>query len=203
MRVLIADDHPLVRRGLRYLLEPRGIEVVAEATNGREAVEQTKQLHPDVVLMDLRMPELGGLEATRQLAAEQLADRVLIISSTEDDQEAFEAVKCGAVGYIPKSHSPDAFLMALDAAMRGEPPVTPGLASQIIQEFARPLPAVTSSRFVSDSLTEDESDLLELVAVGVIDYRELAAQLGLTDKALSSVLRSIMEKLHARSNDQT
>src|SRR5919204_6108198 len=103
MRVLIADDHPLFRDGLRSLLEARGIDVVGEARTGREAVDQAKRLRPDVVLMDLNMPELGGLAATRLISAEQPDVRVVVLTASEDDADLFEAIKSGAQGYVFKN----------------------------------------------------------------------------------------------------
>src|SRR5262249_55880111 len=140
MRVLIADDHPLFRDGLRSLLEARGIDVVAEARNGREAVEQAKQLKPDVALMDLNMPELGGLDATRLISAEQPEVKVVVLTASEDDADLFEAIKSGAQGYLFKNLDSAEFFRLLDGVSQREPALTPGLARKLLGEFARPPP---------------------------------------------------------------
>src|SRR5919204_3824887 len=139
MRVLIADDHPLFRDGLRSLLEARTIEVVGEAKNGREAVDQARRLRPDVVLMDLSMPELNGLAATRLLSAELPEVKVVILTASEDDADLFEAIKSGAQGYIFKNLASDEFFRLLEGVERGEPALTPGLARKLLGEFARPV----------------------------------------------------------------
>jgi DNA-binding NarL/FixJ family response regulator len=138
MRVLIADDHPLFRDGLRGLLEVRGIEVVGEARNGREAVEQTRRLHPDVVLMDLDMPEVNGLAATRLISAEMPEVKVVILTASEDDANLFEAIKGGAQGYLYKNLDSAEFYSLLEGVAQGEPALTPGLARKLLVEFARP-----------------------------------------------------------------
>src|SRR5215469_5284005 len=114
MQVLLADDHPLFRDGLRGLMEAHGIDVVGEARNGREAVEQTRQLRPDVVLMDLDMPELNGLAATRLISANQPEVKVVILTASEDDTDLFEAIKSGAQGYLFKNLGSEEFFRLLD-----------------------------------------------------------------------------------------
>ena len=138
MRVLIADDHALFRDGLRSLLEAHGVNVVAEARNGREAVELARIHHPDVVLMDLTMPELGGLAATRLLTAELPAVAVVVLTASEDDADLFEAVKSGAQGFLPKDLEATRFFELLEGVTRGEPALTPGLARKVLGAFARP-----------------------------------------------------------------
>ena len=145
MRVLIADDHPLFRDGLRSLLEARGIDVVGEARNGREAVEEVRRLRPDVVLMDLSMPEMNGLVATRLLSSEHPEIRVVILTASEDDADLFEAIKSGAQGYIFKNLDSEAFFHMLERVAGGEPALTPALAKKLIAEFAPPATAVRAS----------------------------------------------------------
>src|SRR5262252_1783498 len=140
MRVLIADDHPLFRDGLRSLLEMRGIEVVGDARNGREAVDLTRGLRPDIVLMDLDMPEVNGLAATRLISAELPSVKVVILTASEDDANLFEAIKSGAQGYLYKNLESAEFFRLLEGVAQGEPALTPGLARKLLGEFARPAP---------------------------------------------------------------
>src|SRR5688572_7626336 len=157
MRVLIADDHPLFRDGLRSLLEARGLEVVGEATNGREAVQKAERLRPDVVLMDLSMPELNGLAATRLISAELEGVRVVVLTASEDDADLFEAIKSGAQGYIFKKRASEEFFRLLDGVGRGDPALSPNLARKLLGEFARP-PQRTEAN-LPESLTEREREV--------------------------------------------
>ena len=138
MRVLIADDHALFRDGLRSLLEAHGVDVVAEARTGRDAVELARVHHPDVVLMDLAMPEMDGLTATRLLTAELPEVRVVVLTASEEDADLFEAVKSGAQGFLPKDLEAGCFFGLLDGVARGEPALTPNLARKVLAAFARP-----------------------------------------------------------------
>src|SRR5919204_610255 len=158
MRVLIADDHPLFRDGLRSLLEARGIEVVGEARNGREAVDLARRLRPDVTLMDLSMPEMGGLDATRLISAEQPEVKVVILTASEDDADLFEAIKSGAQGYLFKNLASDEFFRLLDGVERGEPALSPALARKLLSEFARPPSARPPEVEGAGSLTERERE---------------------------------------------
>src|ERR671932_277559 len=161
MRVLIADDHPLFRDGLRSLLEARGMAVVGEARNGREAVEQAKRLRPDVVLMDLNMPELGGLDATRLISAEQADIKVVVLTASEDDADLFEAIKSGAQGYLFKNLDSNDFFRLLEGVARGEPALTPGLARKLLGEFGRPPGPAQTRGEGPQALTDRERQVLE------------------------------------------
>ena len=132
MRVVIADDHPLFRDGLRSLLEARGIDVVGEARNGQEAVDQARRLGPDIVLMDLAMPEVNGLAATRLISAELPSVKMVILTASEDDANLFEAIKSGAQGYLFKNLDSEEFFRLLDGVARGDPALTPGLARKLL-----------------------------------------------------------------------
>ncbi len=144
MKILIADDHALFRDSLRSLLEAHGLEVIGEARNGREAVELAKQLKPDVVLMDLSMPEMDGLAATRLISAEMPEVKVVVLTASDEDAKLFEAIKSGAQGYLLKNLESEDFFSLLEGVDRGEPALTPALARKLLQEFARP--AQTRSR---------------------------------------------------------
>jgi len=200
MRVLIADDHALFRDGLRSLLEARGVDVVAEAQNGREAVEMAKTYRPDVVLMDLSMPELGGLAATRLISADEPEVKVVILTASEDDADLFEAIKSGAQGYLFKNLKSDELLSMLEGVSRGEPALTPGLARKLLGEFARPTP--THHERASDALTQREQEVLELLVEGVTSNRDLAEHLIVSENTVKYHLRNILDKLHLQNRAQ-
>lgn len=201
MRVLIADDHGLFRDGLRSLLEARGIEVVGEARNGREALDLALRLRPDVVLMDLAMPELSGLEATRLLSARAPATNVVVVTASEDDADLFEAIKSGAQGYIFKNLEADQFFPLLEGVTRGEPALSPGLARKLLREFGRP--AVAAGQETGPAaLTAREREVLELLVAGVTSNRELAGRLIVSENTIKYHLRNILDKLHLRNRAQ-
>ena len=200
MRVLIADDHALFRDGLRSLLEAHGIDVVAEARDGREAVELARLHRPDVVLMDLAMPELGGLGATRLLTAELPAIAVVVLTASEDDADLFEAVKSGAQGFLSKDLEANRFFELLDGVTRGEPALTPALARKVLAEFARP--ASEPRLQTADVLTDREREVLDLLVQGVTSNRDLAQQLFVSENTVKYHLRNILEKLHLQNRAQ-
>jgi DNA-binding NarL/FixJ family response regulator len=203
MRLLIADDHPLFRDGMRSLLEARGIDVVGEAGNGREAVEQARRLRPDVLLMDLNMPEMNGLAATRLLSAEQPDVKVVILTASEDDADLFEAIKSGAQGYLFKNLASDDFFRLLEGVGRGEPALTPGLARRLLGEFARPAASARAAAEAGpQALTEREHDVLELLVQGVTSNRELAERLVISENTVKYHLRNILDKLHVQNRAQ-
>ena len=202
MRVVISDDHALFRDGLRSLLEARGIEVVGEATNGRAAVEQTKRLRPDVDLMDLNMPEMDGLAATRLISAEQPQVKVVVLTASEDDADLFEAIKSGAQGYLFKNLASDEFFRLLEGVARGEPALTPGLARKLLGEFARPPTAAQPAVEGPQALTEREREVLDLLVQGITSNRELAERLVVTENTVKYHLRNILDKLHVQNRAQ-
>jgi DNA-binding NarL/FixJ family response regulator len=202
MRVLIADDHPLFRDGLRSLLEARGIDVVGEARNGREAVEQSKRQRPDVVLMDLNMPELGGLAATRLISAEQPEVKVVVLTASEDDTDLFEAIKSGAQGYLFKNLASEEFFRLLGGVAHGEPALTPGLARKLLGEFARPPTPPQPALEGPQSLTEREREVLDLLVQGITSNRELAERLVVTENTVKYHFRNILDKLHLQNRAQ-
>jgi DNA-binding NarL/FixJ family response regulator len=203
MRILIADDHALFRDGMRSLLRSEGHEVVAEAKNGREAIALAHQQKPDVVLMDLSMPEVDGLTATRTIVAELPDVKVIILTASDEDINLFEAIRSGAQGYLMKDLEADQFFDMLDRASRGEPALTPAFAKKLLQEFARP-PLATESQHAegeNDALTAREREVLELMVQGVTSNRKLAKQLGVSENTVKFHVRNILDKLrlHTRA----
>ena len=206
MRILIADDHSLFRDGLRSLLGAQGHEVVGEARNGREAITLAKELRPDVVLMDVSMPEMNGIEATRALAAELPGMRVVILTASDEDANLFDAIKAGAQGYLLKNLEADDFFALLDRVSAGEPALTPAFARKLLQEFARPAaPAGTPAPAAAvspDALTDREREVLELMVEGVTSNRKLAKRLGLSENTVKFHVRNILDKLRLHDRAQ-
>jgi len=200
MRVLLVDDQALFREGLSALLQAHDIQIVGEGRNGREGVELAQKERPDLVLMDLAMPEMGGLAATRLIKAAAPEVRVVILTASEDDADLFEAIKSGAQGYILKSTKADELSRLLDVAMRDEPALTPDLARKLLSEFAHPTP--TRHEVGSDELTEREREVLDLLVQGVTSNKELAEHLIVTENTVKYHLRNILGKLHARNRAQ-
>lgn len=194
MRILIADDHPLFRDGLRSLLTAQGHEVVGEAKNGLEAVSMAREIAPEMVLMDLSMPEMDGLAATKRITAELPDVRVVILTASESDALLFDAIKSGAQGYLLKNLEADDFFALLDRAANGEPAFTPALARKLLVEFAKPAeaPAATSDE---DALTAREREVLELMVEGVVSNRKLAKRLDLSENTVKFHVRNILDKL--------
>jgi len=200
MRVVIADDHALFRDGLRSLLEARDIDVVGEARNGREAVAEARAQHPDIVLMDLTMPEMGGLEATRLISAELPDVNVVVLTASEEDADLFEAIKSGAEGFLPKNLEAGALFALLEGVMQGQPALTPGLARKLLHEFAQP--AAKPAERPAEGLTEREREVLELLVQGVTSNRELADRLYVSENTIKYHLRNILNKLHLQNRAQ-
>jgi DNA-binding NarL/FixJ family response regulator len=194
VRILIADDHALFRDGLRSLLRAQGHEVLGEAKNGREAVELAQELKPDLVLMDVSMPEVDGLEATKLLTASIPDVKVVILTASEDEANLFEAIKAGAQGYLLKNLEAEEFFDMLDRAQRGEPALTPAFARKLLQEFARPAEA-PAPQSENEVLTGREREVLELMVEGVTSNRRLAKRLGLSENTVKFHVRNILDKL--------
>jgi DNA-binding NarL/FixJ family response regulator len=189
VRILIADDHSLFRDGLRSLLQAEGHEIVGEAKNGREAVELARALKPDLVLMDVQMPELDGIGATKAIVGELPEMKVVMLTASEEEAKLFEAIKSGAQGYLLKNLEAEEFFDLLERAQRGEPALTPTLARKLLQEFAKP------SEQSADPLTAREHEVLELMVEGVTSNRRLAKRLNLSENTVKFHVRNILDKL--------
>ena len=194
MRILIVDDHALFRDSLRSLLTARDLEVVGEAGDGEEAIRLAWELKPDIVLMDLMMPEMDGLEATKRLAAELPEVKVIVLTAADDDAKLFEAIKSGAKGYLLKNLESSEFFELLQGVSRGEPALTPALARKLLDEFAR-APS-RREREDPDALTDREREVLELMVEGTTTNRKLAKTLGVSENTVKFHVRNILDKLH-------
>lgn len=196
--VFLVDDHQVVRQGLRDFLELQDdIEVIGEASSGVEAVQHIKQLLPDVVVMDLVMPEMDGVETTRRVKAISPSTHVIVLTSFADDDKVFPAIKAGAISYLLKDVSPLELARAVRAAKRGEAVLHPEVAAKLMQEFSTPRP----SEQENESLTEREMDVLRLIARGHSN-REIADALVISEKTVKTHVSNILSKLHLADRTQ-
>jgi len=199
IRVLLTDDHAIVRKGVRALLATeRDIQVVGEACSGKEAVAQAEALCPDVILMDLVMPELDGIEATRQIMAKQPGAHILILTSFAADEKVFPAIKAGALGYLLKDSGPEELVEAIRRVNQGEPSLEPSIARKVLMELShRPKQQPLSA----DPLSEREFDVLRLIAKGCSN-KEIALKLSVSDLTVRTHVSNILAKLHLASRTQ-
>ncbi len=198
IRVLIADDHAIVREGLRAVLsEAGGFEVVSEVGNGQEAVAQAEALQPDVILMDLLMPVMGGIEATGQITRRKLGARIIVLTSFAADDQVFPAIKAGAMGYLLKDSSPEDLVHAIHQVYLGEPSLHPNIARMVLKEIAHP----PEPEPVPDALSARELDVLRLVARG-LSNREIADKLVISEPTVRAHMSNILGKLHLASRTQ-
>jgi DNA-binding NarL/FixJ family response regulator len=200
MRVLIVDDHALVRSGISSLLRENDIEVVGEAASGLEAVEKTVKLKPDIVLMDIKMPGCNGLQATKLIKAEMPEAKIVMLTAFDDDENLFEAIKSGAVGYLLKNVKAEEFIELLSSVMRGEVAVSPWMADKIVKDFFHNTWRLEMKR-TDDDLTSKEEEVLGLVAAGGAN-KEIASLLNISENTVKYHLRNIMEKLHFKNRAQ-
>lgn len=203
MRVLLADDHPLFLDGLKNLLAARGIDVVGTAHDGLEALEQVRALDPDVVLMDIHMPRLNGIAATRMIRAEQPATRIVLLTMSASDDELFEAISAGVSGYLLKTQDTGEVFALLEDVARGEVALSPGLASRILNEFRRraTAPPEVGDRRPVESLSARETQVLTLVAQG-LTYKEAGARLCIAERTIKYHMGEIVARLHVESRAQ-
>jgi NarL family two-component system response regulator LiaR len=198
IRLLIVDDHTIVRKGIRALLATEtDIEVVGEAANGREAIAQTANLHPDVILIDLMMPEIDGIEAVRRITADYADTRILVLTSFATDDKVFPAIKAGASGYLLKDSAPNALISAIRQVYRGESSLHPKIARKLLKEISRPMEQVPTP----DPLTQREVEVLKLVATG-LSNQEIADTLTVSEATVRTHVSRILNKLHLASRTQ-
>jgi DNA-binding NarL/FixJ family response regulator len=203
-RLLLADDHDLFREGLVGLVNAQpDLEVVGQASDGLEALALARDLHPDLIAMDINMPMCDGLEATRLIRAEWPEACILILTVHDEDEKLFEAIKAGASGYMLKNVGSADFLRGVRGILAGEAVLPPKLAARLVEEFARLAnrPAPESPPSDIHDLTPRERETLDLIAAGATD-KEIAAQLTLSLHTVKSHVRSILAKLHAANRRQ-
>lgn len=194
IRVMVVDDHPVWRDGIRSDLEGSGIAtVVAEASDGGEAIEVARQSMPELILMDLRLPTVSGVDAIREIVSESPIVKVLVLSASAEESDVLEAVKMGAAGYLLKDATRDQIVDAVRRVHRGEPVFTPSLAALVLSEFRR----VASSASGEPALTDRENEVLRLVAKGYT-YREIAEKLFISVKTVQNHVQNILRKLQLR-----
>lgn len=198
IRVLVVDDHVIVRRGIRALLaESEDIEVVGEADNGLEAIRQAESAKPDVILMDLVMPEMGGIEAIRHISTQQPNVRFLVITTYSGDDLVFSAIKAGAQGYLLKDSGAGQLVGAIHQVHRGEPSLHPDIARKLMQEIKQPV----SGKPTPEPLTARELETLRLLARG-LDNREIAERMTVAEVTVRSYVSRILDKLHLANRVQ-
>lgn len=198
VRLLLADDHRMFRQGLRELIERKtDFEVVGEARTGREVLEQIETLRPEVILLDIQMPELDGIAVARQLATSHPAIKIIMLTMYRQDQHLLDAIKAGVKGYLLKDSDAEELLTVLQRVVQGESALDPALTAQVFAAVRRP-PAVQG---LVEALTERELDILRLVAGG-LDNRAIAAQLFLAEKTVGNRLSEIFQKLNVTNRTQ-
>lgn len=211
MKVLLADDNHLMLEGLQNLLDAHGIQVAGMAKNGLEAVKLARTLKPDVILMDIRMPDCNGLAATRLIKAENPGAKIVILTTSTEDEDLFEAIKSGACGYLVKSMDADELIEALEQAQQCIPPFSPGLAAKLFDEFARLSGSVEKvfttgptgpAKITSKSkLTPRQTEVIALVSQG-LSYKEVGVKLSLSPRTIKYHMAEIMQQLHLHNRAQ-
>jgi len=198
IRVLITDDHPVVRKGMAALLATKeDIEVVGEAANGKEAIQRVKELTPDVILMDLVMPEMDGVHAIKQIVEEFPNTKILVMTSFATDDMVFPAIKSGALGYLLKDSTPEELIGAIRQVHQGEPSLHPKIARKVLMEISNPTVNTPSV----DPLTEREMGVLKSIAKGMSN-QEIGLALSISETTVRTHVSRILSKLHLASRTQ-
>ena len=197
IKVLVVDDHLLSRKGIISILSTHPMfDIAGEATEGQEALEKARVLMPDIILMDINMPGIGGLEATRLIKEEMPYVKIVILSVSDDVQDFFEAIKKGAQGYLLKNMEPEYWIDYIISIVQGEAPISRALATKILQEFSVPKTDMSSNK-----VSERELEVLRLVSQGMSN-REIGEKLCISESTVKNHLRNIMDKLHLQNRMQ-
>lgn len=201
IRVLIADDHCMVRQGLKQILELESdIVVVAQASNGREAVELSKEYKPEVILMDINMPVLNGLQAIKELKQEKVDSKIVVLTIHEDREYLFKTLQTGAQGYVLKDAEPSMLIEAIRNVARGETFIQPNMTTQLVKEFNR-VTLNEKDKNDESNLTSREVEVLDLIAEGMIN-KEIAQKLYISEKTVKNHVSSIFKKLNVSDRTQ-
>jgi two-component system NarL family response regulator len=218
MRILLADDHSLFAEGLQKLLQARGYQVVGSASNGLEALQMARALHPDMILMDVRMPVCDGLEATRLIKAELPEISIVMLSASAEQADLFEALKCGASGYLLKNLQPNVLFNYISGVTRGEAPLSRELSAFVLREFAQQANNLDKQRQITENdkpkpdstepeeqpevtLTQRQLEVLEMVASG-LSYKEVGSALHLSENTVKYHMGGIVRCLHQKNREQ-
>jgi len=198
IRVLVVDDHAIIRKGMRAVLElVPDIELAGEAENGKQAVKMEQELHPDVILMDLMMPEMDGIAAIREIKAQRPTARILVLTNFAGEEMIFPAIKAGAMGYHLKDSSPEALVEAIRQVYHGESSLHPLIAKKVLDEFHAP----SEHQLSNEPLTQRELEVVRLVAQG-FENREIAEKLVVSEATVRTHVSNILGKLHLASRTQ-
>lgn len=198
IRLLVVDDHALVRKGIHALIKTEpGMEIIGEADNGRDAVKLARELFPDVILLDLIMPHLNGIDATIQIKKDNPRARILILTSFSDDDKVIPAIKAGALGYLLKDSAPEDLLDAIRLIYNGEASIDPSVALKLIREINQPV----ESRRETDPLTNREIEVLQKIAQG-LSNSEIAAELSIGEQTVRNHVNHILDKLNLDNRTQ-
>jgi DNA-binding NarL/FixJ family response regulator len=201
IRLLLVDDHALFRKGLASLLQrEKDFQIVAEAQNGTEAIKKAAQLKPDLILMDIHMPDTDGIEATRRIREMLPATRVVILTISEEEKDLFEAIKCGAHGYLLKKLEPEELCAMLRGVFEGEAPISRSTASKILKEFAAQGRRKSATE-QEEELSAREKDVLQLLASGLTN-KEIGNKLAIAENTVKNHLKNILAKLHLENRVQ-
>jgi DNA-binding NarL/FixJ family response regulator len=201
LRVLIVDDHDLFRTGLRNLLEEEGVQIVGEAAGGQEAVEIVRELAPDVVVMDLNMPGMGGVEATRHISSIAPLTRVLMLTISDQDNDVIDAILAGACGYLLKNSSIQDLLAGIRAASLGESLISPAIAAKVLQRVRASSSQPEIASTIRSELSDREIEVLKLIANGK-DNAMIAAELHISPKTVKNHISNILMKLQIENRIQ-